>query len=76
MPTDVIIDPSNGQIYWNDGTGSPQSISLGGNAQDTISVTGYGAVYTPGSAVGGTTVLVRFKDSALETLAPGTNGYE
>ena len=76
MPTDVIIDPSNGQIYWNDGTGSPQSISLGGNAQDTISVTGYGAVYTPGSAVGGTTVLVRFKDSALETLAPGTSGYE
>ena len=76
MATDVIIDPSSGQIYWNDGTGSPQSISLGGNAQDTITVTGYGAAYSPGSAVGGTTVLVRFKDSALETLAPGTNGYE
>jgi len=76
MATDVIIDPSSGQIYWNDGTGSPQSISLGGNAQDTITVTGYGAAYSPGSAVGGTTVLVRFKDSAIETLAPGTNGYE
>jgi hypothetical protein len=76
MATDVIIDPSNGQIYWNDGTGTPQSISLGGNSQDTITVTGYGAAYSPGSAVGGTTVLVRFKDSALETLAPGTNGYE
>jgi len=76
MATDVIIDPSSGQIYWNDGTGSPQSISLGGNAQDTITVTGYGAAFSPGSAVGGTTVLVRFKDSALETLAPGTSGYE
>jgi len=76
MATDVIIDPSSGQIYWNDGTGSPQSISLGGNAQDTITATGYSAAFSPGSAVGGTTVLVRFTDSALETLAPGTNGFE
>lgn len=78
MATDVIIDPANGQIYWNDGTGSPQSISIGGNAQDTISVTGYSAAYSPGStpatSVAGT--LLKFTDSASGTVTPGTNAYE
>jgi len=78
MATDVIIDPANGQIYWNDGTGSPQSISIGGNALDTISVSGYSAAYSPGSspAASAAGVLVNFKDLATGTLTPGTNAYE
>lgn len=78
MATDVIIDPANGQIYWNDGTGSPQSISIGGNAQDTISITGYGAAFSPGStpAQSSAGVLVKFTDLATGTLTPGTNAYE
>jgi len=78
MPTDVIIDPANGQIYWNDGTGSPQSISIGGNALDTISVSGYGASFSPGStpASSAAGTLVKFTDSAIATLTPGTNAYE
>jgi hypothetical protein len=38
MATDVIIDPSTGQIYWNDGTGSPQSIAIKGEVLITISL--------------------------------------
>jgi hypothetical protein len=78
MATDVIIDPANGQIYWNDGTGSPQSISLGGNAQDTISVTGYSNVFSPGSTPSASAagVLLKFTDSATGTLTPGTSAYE
>jgi hypothetical protein len=78
MATDVIIDPANGQIFWNDGTGSPQSISIGGNALDTISVSGYSAAYSPGStpAASAAGVLVNFKDLATGTLTPGTNAYE
>lgn len=78
MPTDVIIDPANGQIYWNDGTGSPQSISIGGNAQDVINVTGYSAAFSPGSTPAASVagVLVKFTDAATGTLTPGTNAYE
>ena len=78
MATDVIIDPANGQIYWNDGTGSPQSISIGGNAQDVINVTGYSAAYSPGSTPAASVagVLVKFTDAATGTLTPGTNAYE
>jgi hypothetical protein len=78
MPTDVIIDPANGQIYWNDGTGSPQSIAIGGNALDTISVSGYSAAYSPGStpAASAAGTLVKFTDAAQATLTPGTNAYE
>ncbi len=78
MATDVIIDPANGQIYWNDGTGSPQSISIGGNAQDVINVTGYSAAYSPGSTPSASVagVLVKFTDASLGTLTPGTNAYE
>ena len=78
MATDVIIDPANGQIYWNDGTGSPQSISIGGNAQDVINVTGYSAAFSPGSTPSASAagVLVKFTDAASGTLTPGTNAYE
>ena len=76
MPTDVIIDPSSGQIYWNDGTGSPQSISLGGNAIDQVTFNGYGASFSPGSSPGAASPLVRINDSASATLVPGTTGNE
>ncbi len=77
MPTDVIIDPSTGQIYWNDNTGSPQSISIKGDALNAISVTGYSASFSPGSAVGGTTTLVTFNDnSGAAALVPGTSGFD
>jgi hypothetical protein len=76
MPTDVIIDPSTGQIYWNDNTGTPQSISIKGDALNAISVTGYSASFSPGSSVGGTTTLVTFNDnSGTDALVPGTNGF-
>jgi hypothetical protein len=76
MPADVIIDPSTGQIYWNDGTGSPQSISIKGDALNAISVTGYSASFSPGSSVGGTTTLVTFNDnSGTDALVPGTTGF-
>ena len=77
MPTDVIIDPSTGQIYWNDNTGSPQSISIKGDALNAISVTGYSASFSPGSSVGGTTTLVTFNDnSGTAALVPGTSGFD
>lgn len=77
MPADVIIDPSTGQIYWNDGTGSPQSISIKGDALNAISVTGYSASFSPGSSVGGTTTLVTFNDnSGTSALVPGTSGFD
>ena len=76
MPADVIIDPSTGQIYWNDGTGTPQSISIKGDALNAISVTGYSASFSPGSSVGGTTTLVTFNDnSGTDALVPGTTGF-
>ena len=40
MATDVIIDPSTGQIYWNDSAGvGTESISIKGDAVNTISFT-------------------------------------
>ena len=41
MPVDVIIDPSSGQIYWNDnaGSGSTQSIAISGNAATATTAT-------------------------------------
>ena len=76
MPADVIIDPSTGQIYWNDGTGAPESISIKGDASNAISIIGYSASFSPGSSVGGTTTLVTFKDLAgTDAIIPGTNGY-
>lgn len=76
MPADVIIDPTNGQIYWNDGTGSPQSISIKGDALNAISFVGYSGSYSPGSAPGGAQTLATFNDASTATLVPGTTNYE
>lgn len=76
MPTDVIIEPSSGQIYWNDsgGIGASQSISIAGNAQDQIRILGYGFIYTLGGSIGASTERVIFNDSLLSTIRPGANG--
>jgi hypothetical protein len=77
MAADVIIDPTNGQIYWNDGTGSPQSISIKGDAQNAISFVGYSASYSPGSTPAGALTLITVNDSSgTAALVPGTNAYE
>ena len=76
MATDVLIDPTSGQIYWNDGTGSPESIAIKGDAVNTISFTGYSASFSPGSTPAGALTLVTIKDSAgTDALIPGTSGY-
>ena len=76
MPTDVIIEPSSGQIYWNDsgGIGSSQSISIAGNAVDQIRILGYGFIYTLGGSIGASTERVIFNDSLTSTIKPGANG--
>ncbi len=78
MPVDVIIDPSSGQIYWNDnaGSGSTQSIAISGNASDSINIVGYSNFYSAGGGGIGTNILATFNDSATATLVPGTNGYD
>jgi len=76
MATDVLIDPTSGQIYWNDGTGSPESIAIKGDAINTISFTGYSGSFSPGSTPAGALTLVTIKDSAgTDALIPGTTGY-
>jgi hypothetical protein len=76
MPTDVIIEPSSGQIYWNDsgGIGASQSISIAGNAADQIRILGYGFIYTLGGSIGASTERVIFNDSLTSTIKPGANG--
>ena len=76
MPTDVIIEPSSGQIYWNDsgGIGTSQSISIAGNAADQIRILGYGFIYTLGGTIGASTERVIFNDSLTATIKPGANG--
>ena len=77
MATDVIIDPSTGQIYWNDSAVSAQSISIKGDAQNTISIVGYSGAFSPGSSPGGATTLATFTDnSGTDAFIPGTNGYD
>lgn len=78
MPVDVIIDPSSGQIYWNDnaGSGSTQSIAISGNATDSINFVGYSNFYSAGGGGIGTNIRATFNDSATATLVPGTNGYD
>ena len=77
MATDVIIDPSTGQIYWNDSAGiGTESISIKGDAVNTISFTGYSGSFSPGSTPAGALTLVTIKDSAgTDALIPGTSGY-
>jgi hypothetical protein len=76
MPTDVIIEPSSGQIYWNDsgGIGVSQSIAISGNAADKIKIIGYGAIYTVGGNIGASNDRVIFNDSLTSTVQPGANG--
>ena len=78
MAVDVIIDPSNGQIYWNDNQVSAQSIAISGNASDKINFVGYGGAYdtaNPGTPAT-PNIRVTINDSASGTLIPGTNGHE
>ena len=77
MATDVIIDPSTGQIYWNDSDVSAQSISIKGDAQNTIKIVGYSGAFSPGSTPGGANTLATFTDnSGTDAFIPGTNGYD
>jgi hypothetical protein len=78
VAVDVIIDPSNGQIYWNDNQTTAQSIAISGNASDKINFIGYAGAYdtaNPG-APATPNVRVTVNDSASATLVPGTNGHE
>jgi hypothetical protein len=77
MAVDVIIDPSSGQIYWNDQAGSgTQTIAISGNATNAINVVGYSNFFSPGGGGLGTQILATFNDSATSTLTPGTNAYD
>lgn len=76
MAKDVIIDPTNGHIYWNDPQATTQTISISGDVADTINIYGYQLGYVAGSSAGSSTLLASFTDSATSTLVPGTNGYD
>ena len=77
MAVDVIIDPSSGQIYWNDAAGSgTQTIAISGNATNAINVVGYSNFFSPGGGGLGTQILATFNDSATSTFVPGTNAYD
>lgn len=78
MAVDVIIDPSNGQIYWNDNQVSAQSIAISGNASDKINFVGYSGAFagTAGTAPADPVIRVTINDSASATLVPGTSGHE
>ena len=78
MAVDVIIDPSNGQIYWNDNQTTAQSIAISGNASDKINFVGYSGAYdtaNPGTPAT-PNIRVTINDSASATLVPGTSGHE
>ena len=76
MAADVIIDPVNGQIYWNDNAGvGTESISIKGDAANSISFFGYGSAYSPGSTPSGN-ARVTVNDDIYGTLVPGSNGFE
>ncbi len=78
MAIDVVIDPANGQIYWNDNQATAQSIAISGNASDEINFIGYSGAFggTAGSAPNDPVTRVTINDSASDTLIPGSNGYE
>ena len=72
---DVYIDPSNGKIYWNDGSNA-ESIAIDGNTQNKINIIGYSAVFSPGSSPAGALTLATFNDnSGTDAFVPGTTGY-
>ena len=78
MAIDVVIDPANGQIYWNDNQATAQSIAISGNASDKINFIGYSGAFggTAGSAPNDPVTRVTINDSASDTLIPGSNGFE
>jgi hypothetical protein len=77
MAVDVIIDPSSGQIYWNDAAGSgTQTIAISGNATNAINIVGYSNFFSPGGSGLGTNILATFNDSATSTFTPGTNAFD
>ena len=78
MAVDVIIDPLNGQIYWNDNQNTAQSIAISGNATDKINFVGYSGFFagTAGTAPADPVTRVTINDSASGTLVPGSNAYE
>jgi hypothetical protein len=75
---DVVIDPANGQIYWNDNQTTAQSIAISGNATDKINFIGYSGAFagTAGTAPADPVTRVTINDSVSSTLVPGSNGYE
>jgi hypothetical protein len=77
MAVDVIIDPSSGQIYWNDAAGSgTQTIAISGNATNAINIVGYSNFFNAGGGGLGTQILATFTDSPTSTFTPGTNAYD
>jgi hypothetical protein len=78
VAVDVIIDPSNGQIYWNDNQTTAQSIAISGNASAKSNFVGYSGAYdtaNPGTPAT-PNIRVTINDSASATLVPGTSGHE
>lgn len=77
MPADVIINPTSGEIYWNDGAGTTQSISIRGDSQNKIDIIGYSSGFSPGSSGIGTFTIATFNDnSGTSAFTPGTSGYD
>ena len=77
MPADVIINPTSGEIYWNDGAGTTQSISIRGDSQNKIEFIGYSSGFSPGSSGIGTFTIATFNDnSGTSAFVPGTSGYD
>jgi len=77
MPADVIINPTSGEIYWNDSGGATQSISIRGDSQNKIDFIGYSSGFSPASSGIGTFVIATFNDnSGTSAFTPGTSGYD
>lgn len=77
MAADVIINPLSGEIYWNDGAGTTQSISIRGDSQNKIDFIGYSSGFSPGSSGIGTFTIATFNDnSGTSAFVPGTSGYD
>ena len=77
MPADVIINPTSGEIYWNDSGGATQSISIRGDSQNKIDFIGYSSGFSPASSGIGTFVIATFNDnSGTSAFTPGTTGFD
>lgn len=77
MPADVIINPTSGEIYWNDSGGTTQSISIRGDSQNKIDFIGYSSGFSPASSGIGTFVIATFNDnSGTSAFIPGTSGFD